>query len=109
MLIFDNETKTIKIVAKDTGDFVFGLDNYELDDGDTVYFTVNDKIEEHPALISLQVNTFTDNKALFRLTTRDTDLEPGTYWYDIQVNTADGRVDTVLGPAKFKVIGGVKF
>ena len=65
MLIFDNETKTIKIVAKDTGDFVFGLDNYELDDGDTVYFTVNDKIEEHPALISLQVNTFTDNKALF--------------------------------------------
>jgi len=36
-------------------------------------------------------------------------MQPGTYYYDIQVNTADGRVDTVLGPAKFKILGGVKY
>ena len=31
------------------------------------------------------------------------------FGYDVEVDTADGRVDTVLGPAKFKVLGGVKF
>jgi hypothetical protein len=55
------------------------------------------------------VSEFVDNKAIIRLSAADTDLAPGTYYYDIQVNTADGRVDTVLGPAKFKIAGGVKF
>ena len=32
-----------------------------------------------------------------------------TYLYDIQINTADGRVDTIVGPAKFKVIGGITY
>ena len=39
----------------------------------------------------------------------DSNLEPGTYWYDIQLNLADGRVDTVVGPAKFKIRGGVTY
>lgn len=108
MLKFNDETKTITIVSKDTGDFVLAVDNYLLDTGDVVYFTVNDKIEDSPALISKMITTFTDNKALIRLTSNDTNLTPGTYYYDVEVNTADGRVDTILGPAKFKVIGGVR-
>ena len=41
MVKFDKETLTMSMIAKDTGDFVLALDNYLLDEGDTVKFTVN--------------------------------------------------------------------
>lgn len=109
MLNYNKDTNAITMVAKDTGDFVISIDNYLLADGDTVYFTVNTELEKETPLISKGITEFVDNKAVVRLTTRDTDLAVGTYYYDVQVNTADGRVDTVLGPAKFKIVGGVKF
>lgn len=109
MLIYDKDTNMISMVAKDTGDFVVSVDNYLLAEGDTVYFTVNVDLEKENPLISKEVKEFVDNKAVVRLTTQDTNLAIGTYYYDIQINTADGRVDTVLGPAKFKITGGVKF
>lgn len=109
MLIYDKDTNAISMVAKDTGDFVISVDNYLLAEGDTVYFTVNVDLEKENPLISKEIREFVDNKAVVRLTTQDTNLAIGTYYYDIQVNTADGRVDTVLGPAKFKITGGVKF
>lgn len=109
MLNYNVDTRTITMVAKDTGDFVISIDNYLLAEGDTVYFTVNDSLEKETALISLAVNEFINNKAVFHLTAQNTNLAPGDYYYDVQVNTADGRVDTVLGPAKFKITGGVKF
>ena len=109
MLNYNTETQTISMIAKDTGDFVISIDNYLLAEGDTVYFTVNTGLELENPLISKEIKTFTDNKAVVRLTSTDTDLPIGNYYYDIQVNTADGRVDTVLGPAKFKIMGGVKY
>lgn len=109
MLNYNAETQTISMIAKDTGDFVISLDNYLLAEGDKVFFTVNDALEKETALISIVISEFVDNKAVIRLSAKDTDLAPGNYYYDVQVNTADGRVDTVLGPAKFKIAGGVKF
>ena len=109
MLKYNTETQTISMIAKDTGDFVIGIDNYLLATGDVVYFTVNSGLELENPLISKEVKTFIDNKAVVRLTTTDTDLPVGNYYYDVQINTADGRVDTVLGPAKFKIMGGVKY
>ena len=109
MLNYNKDTNAITMIAKDTGDFVISLDNYLLADGDTVYFTVNTELEKENPLISKEITEFVNNKAVVRLTTEDTDLAIGTYYYDVQVNTADGRVDTVLGPAKFKIAGGVKF
>ena len=109
MLNYNGETNTITMIAKDTGDFVISLDNYLLDEGDKVYFTVNKELEKENPLISVVVSEFVNNKAVIHLTSTDTDLAPGNYYYDVQVNTADGRVDTVLGPAKFKIAGGVKY
>ena len=31
------------------------------------------------------------------------------YFYDIQVNTKDGRVDTVIAPSKFVVMEGISY
>lgn len=109
MLIYDKETKAMSIIAKDTGDFVVSIGNYLLADGDKVYFTVNSELEKPEPLIQKVVDTFVDNKAIIRLTTEDTDIPIGNYYYDVEVNTADGRVDTIMGPAKFKVMGGVKY
>lgn len=109
MLIYDKDTNSMSIIAKDTGDFVVAIDNYLLAEGDKVYFTVNTELEAPDPQIQKMVDVFVDNKAIVRLTTDDTNIPIGTYYYDVEVNTADGRVDTVLGPYKFKVLGGVKY
>lgn len=109
MLNYNADTNAISMIAKDTGDFVISLDNYLLAEGDKVFFTVNDGLEKEHALISIVVSEFVDNKAVIHLSATDTNLAPGNYYYDVQVNTADGRIDTVLGPAKFKIAGGVKY
>ena len=109
MLTIDKDTLAIKIIAKDTGDFVLTLDNYILASGDEVYFTINDGIEKEQHLLQKKIVDFNEGVAVIFLTSDDTDLPIGEYYYDVQVNTADGRVDTVIGPAKFKVMGGVTY
>ena len=109
MLNFDKDTYKITMVRKDTGDLTVALENYLLDEGDEVVFTVNNGYDLENHLIQKRINNFQNHSALIHLTVEDTDLDPGEYLYDIQVNTVDGRVDTVVGPAKFKISGGITF
>ncbi len=109
MLKYDSETKAMSIVAKDTGGFGFKLDNYSLGEGDVVYFTVNTELENPEPKIQKVITEFQSNGAAIVLTSEDTDIPVGKYYYDIQINTADGRVDTVIGPYKFNVLGGVTY
>ena len=109
MLNLDKDTSKITIIRKDTGDLTITIENYLLDEGDEVVFTVNTGYDLEHSLIQKRITEFQDHSALVHLNVEDTNLEPGEYLYDIQVNTADGRVDTVLGPAKFKIIGGITF
>lgn len=109
MLHYNQDTKVMSIVAKDTGDFVFAIDNYILSTGDIVYFTVNTALEKENPVLQKKITDFTDGKAIIRLSPKETNLKVGDYYYDIEVDTADGRVDTVIGPCKFKVMGGVKY
>lgn len=109
MLNFDKDTYKITMVRKDTGDLTVALENYLLDTGDEVVFTVNNGYDLETHLIQKRIHNFQNHSALIHLTVEDTDLDPGEYLYDIQVNTADGRVDTVIGPAKFKISGGITF
>lgn len=109
MLVFDKDSKAMKIIAKDTADFVLALDNYLLDTGDEVLFTVNNALEKEEYILQKRITEFSDSKAFIHLTSTDTNIALGDYYYDIQINTADGRVDTVIGPAKFKVVGGVSY
>ena len=109
MLHYNKDTGAMSIVAKDTGDFVFIVDNYILDNGDAVYFTVNTELEKENPVLQKKITEFTNGKAIIHLTSKETNLKVGNYLYDIEVDTADGRVDTVVGPAKFKVVGGVRY
>ena len=109
MFTIDQDTKKMTIIKKDTASFDIELDNYMFTIGDEVIFTVNTDVELEEPILQKVVTDFEDGIATVSLTTEDTDIEIGTYKYDVQVNTQDGRVDTVIGPAKFVVKGGVTF
>jgi hypothetical protein len=83
MLTIDKDTLAIKIIAKDTGDFVLTLDNYILASGDEVYFTINDAIEKEQYLLQKKIVDFNEGVAVIFLTSDDTDLPIGEYYYDI--------------------------
>lgn len=101
---FDNR---IKVIQGDTGILDLSLDNYEFKDGDKAYFTVKKDYDSQETLIFKEVSAFSDGKAKFIFSKDDTNLEVGTYLYDVQCNLVDGRVDTVVTASKFQVLGGI--
>lgn len=109
MFVIDKDTQSMTIIKKDTASFTVALDNYTLTTGDEVTFTVAPQVEQEEPLLQKTVTTFEEGAAIISLESAETDLEIGSYLYDVQVKTADGRVDTVIGPAKFKVLGGVTY
>lgn len=109
MFTIDNETNKMTIVKKDTASFDVELDNYTLTEGDRVTFTIAKEVEQETPIRQIVVEEFTDGKATIFISSENSNIEVGNYIYDIQINTADGRVDTVVGPAKFTVIGGVTY
>lgn len=65
--------------------------------GGTVYFTVNsssDPASDSSVAFQKTATSFTDATAgehTFTLTHADTDIDPGTYWYDAQFKDAVGN------------------
>ena len=76
--------------------------------GDTVTLTVAEEIDLSP-LLCKTVTTFTqDGAAQFDFTHTDTnDLLPGRYCYDVQLDTAQGEVKTIVPPSFFEIGGDV--
>lgn len=109
MFTIDKETNQMTIVMKDTASFDIAFDNYYLVTGDKVTFTVAREKESQEPLIQKELTEFAGGRARIQLSSDETDLPKGSYYYDIQVDTGDGRVDTVVGPAKFKVLEGVTY
>lgn len=101
------EYKNISMIRKDTGIITFSLDNYTLTDGDVLYFTVAESIGSDDYLFQKVVTEFESGVATINISEDDSDLEKGTYYYDIQINRSNGQIDTVAGPAKFIIKEGV--
>ena len=109
MFTIDKETNQMTIVMKDTASFDIAFDNYHLVAGDKVTFTVAREKESQNPLIQKVLTEFDGGMARIQLSAEETNLPKGSYYYDIQVETGDGRIDTVVGPAKFKVVEGVTY
>lgn len=106
--MFSIEGNTISITRGDTGLFdieLYDMDGnkYEMQDGDSIIFTVKKGTEGEEILIQktglfIEIDP-TDTK----------NLKYGTYKYDIQLTFADGRVCTVVTPSDFKIRDEVTF
>lgn len=109
MFKIEQYSNTMTVIKKDTVSFTVSLDNYILSDGDKVTFTVAEKLEQEKPIIQKVATSFVDGVATITLDSIDTDIEIGTYLYDIQIDLASGVVDTIIGPAHFIVEGGVTY
>ena len=74
---------------------------YEVKPGDKIRFAMKKDLQDSEPLIMKQI----DPQSLqFTIEPEDTKkLEFGKYWYDIELTTDDGFVDTFIGPASFMI------
>lgn len=107
MFIIDNENK-IQMVQGDTGVIRLTIENYQLSYGDKVTFAMTSRKLKR-LLIEKSITEFEpDGTALITLNGEDTvDVTPGSYLYEIQVITKDGRIDTVIPITKIKILEGM--
>jgi hypothetical protein len=99
----DNETITVKFFNQD--DVVIPLN-----EGDTIYFTVKVSTQTKNILFQKIITNFTDNEAAIDILPNDTKLlRFGDYVYDIQLNTVEGKVLTVVRPSKFTIAPEVTY
>ena len=107
MFKIDNDNG-IRIIQGDTGSIRLTLDNYKLSSGDKVTFAMTSSSLKR-LLIEKNITEFeSDGTALIILNGKDTvDIAPGSYLYEIQVITKDGRIDTVIPMTKFKIMEGM--
>ena len=107
MFIIDNDN-SIRMIQGDTGSIRLTLDNYKLSSGDKVTFAMTSNSLKR-LLIEKNITEFeSDGTALIILNGKDTvDIAPGSYLYEIQVITKDGRIDTVIPMTRFKIMEGM--
>ena len=107
MFIIDNDNG-IRMIQGDTGSIRLKLDNYKLSSGDKVTFAMTSNSLKR-LLIEKNITEFeSDGTALIILNGKDTvDIAPGSYLYEIQVITKDGRIDTVIPMTKIKIMEGM--
>ena len=107
MFIIDKDN-SIRMIQGDTGSIRLTLDNYKLSSGDKVTFAMTSNSLKR-LLIEKSITEFeSDGTALIILNGKDTvDITPGSYLYEIQVITKDGRIDTVIPMTRFKIMEGM--
>jgi hypothetical protein len=75
--------------------------------GDTVYFSMKKKISDEQPALQKTVTSFIEGKAHIEILPADTINLKGGYYYDVQVNRADGQVSTVIKPSQIIIETGV--
>ena len=93
------DSEAIKVSCKDEN----GVDVH-FADGDIVYFTVKRNTRTEEKILQKIVTEFTDGVALISISPTDTrELNTGAYYYDIQLNRANGQVKTIVPPSKITI------
>lgn len=92
------DTAVLKIAFAKNGE------DYELQDGDSAYFTVKKNARSEDNIFQLTADS--EGRFVFLHETTQ-GLKAGKYSFDVQVNLADGQVYTVCGPADFNLVADV--
>ena len=107
MFIIDKDN-SIRMIQGDTGSIRLTLDNYKLSSGDKVTFAMTSNSLKRLLIVKNITEFESDGTALIILNGKDTvDIAPGSYLYEIQVITKDGRIDTVIPMTRFKIMEGM--
>ena len=93
------DTECIRVSCKNT----HGID-VPFVEGDKIYLTVKKSPNVEAKIFQKLVNQFTDGYALINLQHEDTaNAQVGSYYYDVQLNTASGKVKTIVPPSRFVI------
>ena len=99
------DSEAIKVSCRDES----GVD-IPLVEGDIVYFTVKRSTYTEEKILQKIVTEFTDGVALITIFPEDTrELKPGAYYYDIQLNRANGQVKAIIPPSRFIINAEVTY
>lgn len=99
------DSEAIKVSCRDES----GTD-IPLVEGDIVYFTVKRSTNTEEKTLQKIVTEFTEGAALITIFPKDTrELKTGNYYYDIQLNRANGQVKTIIPPSKFTLNAEVTY
>ena len=93
------DTEAIKVSCRNES----GVD-FHFTEGDIIYFTVKRNTRTKEKILQKIVTEFTDGVALITIFPKDTrELKTGAYYYDIQLNRANGQVKTIIPPSRFTI------
>lgn len=102
----------IFIIRGDDASIDFTFDGVDLT-GATVFFTakstISNSADDSDAVIEKEVTSHTDptgGVTVIPLTSTDTNVTPGEYYYDIQIKAADGTI-TSIPVRKMEIFGDV--
>lgn len=101
--VFDDNT--VELTRGDTARLSVTVTNddgeeYDIQDTDTLTLSMKKKVKDSEVLVTKSVI----GSNVFHIKPEDTSgLQFGTYVYDVQINTADGDVYTVIPPSEFKI------
>lgn len=91
------DTETINVSCKDTSGA-----SVPFESGDTIYLTIKTNPREIEKILQKVATEFTDGAAIITFDHDDTkQLKIGTYYYDVQLNRANGTVKTIIPPSNF--------
>ena len=95
----------IKLIKGDTMRMYLAVDNYQLSEGDKLYFTVKEDFGYTENAIQIVITEFSSGVAFIEITAEMSNSLPvGLYFYDVQIELKDGTVDTIKGPRMFKIL-----
>lgn len=99
------DTEVIKVSCRNES----GVDVH-FAEGDTIYFTVKRNTNIEGKTLQKIVTEFTDGVAYINILPTDTrELRVGNYYYDIQLNRANGQVKTIIPPSRFTINAEVTY
>lgn len=90
----------ITLIRGDSNSIIVNFDGVDLT-GATVFFTaksVLDTADDTSADIAIEVTEFDDptsGEVIIPLTPEDTTVDPGDYFYDVQVKDSDGNIKSI--------------